>query len=200
MILGSKIDKRFVNASLETCRVDDANRRAIECAKKIVAGDLGGMILGGPVGTGKTHIMVATMNDIEAKNLPVLREMDDGLEAYSPCHTYYYWKAADFATALLRQAIANDADPVRDAKTAELLFIDDLGTEYQKAGSNYIYTAFQTIFDYRWGNELPIFVTTNMDAKALEKVYGERVLSRWCGSCKMLRLVGDDRRKQGEAR
>ena len=197
MIIGSKIDKRFINASLETCRVDDGNRKAIEYAKQIVAGELGGMILGGPVGTGKTHIMIATLNDIEAANIPVMKEMDNGLEAYTPFHKYYYWKATDLANAL-REAFSNNEDPAGDAKRAELLFVDDLGTEYEKAGSDFVYAAFQAIFDYRWANLLPIFVTTNMDALAIERVYGDRVMSRWRGSCKMLRLDGDDRRKGGE--
>ena len=195
MIIGSRIDKRFINASLETCRVDDGNRRAIGFAKQMVAGELdGGIILGGPVGTGKTHIMIATLNDIEAANIPVMKEMPNGLEAYTPFHKYYYWKATDLATAL-RQAVSNNEDPSGDAKRAELLFIDDLGTEYEKAGSDFVYAAFQEIFDYRWGNMLPIFVTTNMDASGIEKSYGDRVLSRWRGSCKMLRLEGNDRRK-----
>jgi len=195
MILGSRIDKRFIDASLETCRIDDGNRRAIEYAKQMVAGELdGGIILGGPVGTGKTHIMIATLNDIDAANVPVFREMDNGLEAFTPFHKYFYWKATDLACAL-RQAVSNNEDPSGDAKRAELLFIDDLGTEYEKAGSDFVYAAFQEIFDYRWGNLLPIFVTTNMDASGIEKAYGDRVLSRWRGSCKMLRLDGQDRRK-----
>ena len=195
MILGSRIDKRFIDASLETCQVDDGNRKAIEYAKQMVAGEFdGGIILGGPVGTGKTHIMVATLNDIDAANEPVMREMENGLEAYTPWHTYYYWKAVDLATAL-REAVSNGNDPAGDAKRSELLFVDDLGTEYEKAGSDFVYAAFQAIFDYRWANLLPIFVTTNMDAAAIERAYGDRVLSRWRGSCKMLRLDGDDRRK-----
>ena len=194
MIIGSRIDKRFIDTSLETCRVDDGNRKAIECAKQMVAGELeGGIILGGPVGTGKTHIMMATLNDIDAANVPVMKEVK-GLEAYTPWHKYYYWKATDLATAL-RQAVSNNEDPSGDAKRAELLFIDDLGTEYEKKDSDFVYAAFQAIFDYRWGNMLPIFVTTNMDASGIEKSYGDRVLSRWRGSCKMLRLDGDDRRK-----
>lgn len=197
MILGSKIDKRFIDASLETCRVDDGNRKAVEYAKQMVAEELeGGIILGGPVGTGKTHVMMAMLNDIDAANQPVLKVKNDGLETYTPWHTYYYWKATDLAAAL-RKAVASNEDPSGDAKCAELLFVDDLGTEYEKAGSDFVYAAFQEIFDYRWANMLPIFVTTNMDASAIEKAYGDRVLSRWRGSCKMLRLVGDDRRKGG---
>ena len=196
MILGSRIDKRFINASLETCQVDDGNRKAVEYAKQMVAGELdGGIILGGPVGTGKTHIMIATLNDIDAANIPVMKELENGLEAYSPFHKYYFWKATDLATAL-RKAVSNNEDPSGDAKCAELLFIDDLGTEYEKKDSDFVYAAFQEIFDYRWGNLLPIFVTTNMDAAGIEKAYGDRVLSRWRGSCKMLRLDGADRRKE----
>ena len=116
MILGSRIDKRFIDASLETCRIDDGNRKAIEYAKQMVAGELeGGIILGGPVGTGKTHIMIATLNDIDAANLPVMKELENGLEAYSPFHKYYFWKATDLATAL-RKAVSNNEDPSGDAK------------------------------------------------------------------------------------
>ena len=196
MILGSKIGSRFRDASLETCTVNAANKAAVEHAKKIVAEELGGLIITGPVGTGKTHIIIATLNDIEAAHIPVIRETDDGIECMSPCRRYVYWKANDLANAV-RSSVADMTDPVGDANRSDVLFIDDLGTEYEKAGSDFIWVALQAIFDYRWENEKPLMVTTNLDAPGLTKRYGDRVLSRWRGSCKMLSLSGDDRRDGG---
>jgi len=196
MILGSKIGSRFKDASLETCTVNAANKAAVEHAKKIVAEEIGGLIITGPVGTGKTHIIIATLNDIEAAHIPVIREMDDGIECMSPCRRYVYWKANDLANAV-RSSVADMTDPVGDANRADVLFIDDLGTEYEKVGSDFIWAALQAIFDYRWENEKPLMVTTNLDAPGLAKRYGDRVLSRWRGSCKMLSLRGDDRRDGG---
>ena len=194
MILGSKIGSRFKNVSLETCNVTPTNKSAVEYAKKIVAEEIGGLIITGPVGTGKTHIIISALNDIEEAHLPVIREMDDGIECMSPCRRYVYWKANDLANAV-RSSVADYTDPVGDANRADVLFIDDLGTEYEKAGSDFIWVALQAIFDYRWENEKPIMVTTNLAAPELAKRYGDRVLSRWRGSCKMLELRGDDRRK-----
>jgi len=190
MILGSKIGSRFKNVSLETCNVNSANKSTVEHAKKIVSEEIGGLIISGPVGTGKTHIIISTLNDIEAANIPVMRELEDGLESYSPYRRYVYWKANDLANAV-RSSVVDFTDPVGDANAADVLFIDDLGTEYEKVGSDFIWVA---IFDYRWENEKPIMVTTNLDAPEMAKRYGDRVLSRWRGSCKMLSLRGDDRR------
>ena len=196
MISGSRIGSRFKDASLETCNVNPSNKSTVEYARKIVSQEIGGLIITGPVGTGKTHIIIAALNDIEAAHLPVLRELEDGLESYSPVRRYVYWKANDLANAV-RSSVADVTDPVGDANRADVLFIDDLGTEYEKAGSDFIWVALQAIFDYRWENEKPIMVTTNLDAPELAKRYGDRVLSRWRGSCKMLSLRGDDRREGG---
>jgi len=198
MIIGSKIGTRFTNASLKTCRIDDTNKTAIGYAKQLIAGEIDGLILRGPVGTGKTHIMLAALNDIQAAHESQYVVDDSGMESYTPFHEYVYWKAPEFASEIRKSVRNETADPTGYAMRAEVLFIDDLGTEYEKVGSDFIWTAFQAIFDYRWENMLPIMVTTNMAAPELAKRYGDRVLSRWRGSCKMLALSGDDRRKEAK--
>ena len=197
MIIGSEIGKRFKGVSLDTSDADDSNKAAMKYAKMVVTKEIGGLILQGPVGSGKSHIALAILQDVEKDSAPKLREVD-GLDAYLRGTVNAYWKAPDLADAV-KAAVSDKSSrrPAKDAKEADLLVIDDLGTEYEKPGSDFIYCALQSIFDYRWENELPIVITTNLEPTALAKRYGDRVLSRWRGSCKMLALKGEDRRKEG---
>jgi len=189
MIYGSQIGTRFKAASLATCIVDANNKKAIEFAKKIVEGTMTGLILQGPVGTGKTHILISILNDIEAANIPV-EKVVNGIEGFTIAKTFAYWKSPDLASKLRD----GEYDQVTLCKKAHLLLLDDLGAEYDGKG-DFIFSSFQAIFDARWENELPIVVTTNLSSEDMARRYGDRVMSRWRGQCKMLQLKGDDRRK-----
>ena len=184
MIIGSEVGKRFDGVSLGTCIVDDMNKTAIEYAKEFVSVGSSGLILTGKVGTGKTYIMMAILNDITGS-------ADYGSESI------VYWKSWDLANAIRNNIEINSTAIIDSAKNADIMFIDDLGLEYHKNGSDFIKTTFRSIFDYRWENKLPIVFTTSIYSIELVRLYGADVISRWCDSCDIVELRGDDRRDGG---
>ena len=76
---------------------------------------------------------------------------------------------------------------------AELLIIDDLGTESPSAAK---YTELLTLLNYRSAKntKLPCktILSTNIEPENLHKIYSERVESRILGEFDILCLVGDD--------
>lgn len=64
-------------------------------------------------------------------------------------------------------------------KRAHYLFIDDLGKEPKKC---FVYKnelwPIQEVIDYRYNKQLPLFISTNLDEKALLERYGERSKDR----------------------
>ena len=64
----------------------------------------------------------------------------------------------------------------RQASTADLLILDDLGTEFV---TPYFITTFYSLLNNRLGAGLPTIVTTNIaDGSLLEKRYTEKISSR----------------------
>lgn len=66
---------------------------------------------------------------------------------------------------------------------APSLVVDDLGTEYQDAKGNFM-AIFDELLSHRYDHNLPLVLTTNLDAEAFSVRYGARVVDR-------LREVGD---------
>ena len=90
------------------------------------------------------------------------------------------YQAALRTVALRRQtarANAEDAETLlRTASAADLLILDDLGTEFV---TPYFITTFYSLLNNRLGAGLPTIVTTNIaDGSLLEKRYTEKISSR----------------------
>lgn len=110
----------------------------------------GWLLLRGPIGSGKTHLAVATaLEMIERFNAPVLFMVVPDLLDYLR------------ATFDPSKSIGYD-DRFEQVKTASVLVLDDLGTENATPWARE--KLFQ-IFNYRYNERLPIIVTTNVDLR-----------------------------------
>ena len=82
---------------------------------------------------------------------------------------------------------------LRTASTADLLILDDLGTEFV---TPYFITVFYSLLNNRLGAGLPTIITTNItDGALLEKLYTEKISSRLSSFVPFL-FMGDDIRAQ----
>lgn len=110
----------------------------------------GWLLLRGPIGSGKTHLAVATALDMIVRyDSPVLfmvvPDLLDHLRAaFDP-----------------NKAVGYD-ERFEQVKTASILILDDLGTENATPWARE--KLFQ-IFNYRYNEQLPIIVTTNADLR-----------------------------------
>ena len=139
------------------------------------------LMLFGNAGLGKTHAALAIAGIVLEKDFDVI-----------------YVSSPDFFSKL--EALHFGADPggeeetlLRTAAGADLLILDDLGTEFN---SNFFLSALYSLLNNRLGAHLPTIVTTNItDGALLEKLYTEKISSRLSAFVPCL-FAGQDIRSQ----
>ena len=139
------------------------------------------LMLFGNAGLGKTHAALAIAGKALEKDFDVI-----------------YVSSPDFFARL--EALHFGSDPageeellLRTASNADLLILDDLGTEFN---SGFLISTLYSLLNNRLGAKLPTIVTTNItDGSLLEKLYTEKISSRLSSFAPCL-FVGDDIRAQ----
>jgi DNA replication protein DnaC len=138
-----------------------------------------GLYFCGGVGTGKTHLAVAVMNElIRKKRIPSLfvtvPELLDNLrETYNkPGRNLDEWMDA--------------------VQNAEFLVLDDLGSERT---TEWVRERIFVIVNHRYREALPTIFTSNIGPKDLAEQLGERTASRIIAMCDWIALEGDDYRE-----
>ncbi len=138
-----------------------------------------GLYFCGGVGTGKTHLAVAVMNElIRKKRTPSLfvtvPELLDNLrETYNkPGRNLDEWMDA--------------------VQNAEFLVLDDLGSERT---TEWVRERIFVIVNHRYREALPTVFTSNIGPKDLAEQLGERTASRIIAMCEWIQLEGQDYRE-----
>src|SRR4028118_1677826 len=138
-----------------------------------------GLYLCGGVGTGKTHLAVAILNElVRKKRVPSLfvtvPELLDNLrETYNkPGRNLDEWMDA--------------------VQNAEFLVLDDLGSERP---TEWVRERIFVIVNHRYREALPTVFTSNIGPKDLAEQLGERTASRIIAMCDWIALEGDDYRE-----
>jgi DNA replication protein DnaC len=121
------------------------------------------ILLSGGTGVGKTHLSKCMANELIKKGHLVtlttaFKMNQDFLKSYSS-------RDLEEKQALLEKYLS-----------AEILFIDDLGTELVQKGItvNFLYQ----VLNERKSNKMPTVITTNLDLKDIRDTYDERISSR----------------------
>ena len=137
------------------------------------------LLLMGNAGLGKTHAALAIAGIVLGKGFDVI-----------------YVSSPDFFGKIESSRFdpSEDAETLlRTASTADLLILDDLGTEFV---TPYFLTVFYSLLNNRLGARLPTIVTTNItDGALLEKRYTEKISSR-LSAFVPIRFLGEDIRPQ----
>lgn len=136
----------------------------------------------GPTGVGKTFLSKCIAIEILKKG-----------------HTVLYLPAPAMFDIIYRSKYQFDSNSsmqdkaYQDILNAELLIIDDLGTESPSAAK---YTELLTLLNYRSARNTTVpcktILSTNLKPQDLHKIYSERVESRILGEYDILYLFGDD--------
>jgi len=217
MIRGAPIGKHFDHATLESFDVTRYNKAGFEACQKLLNGDTLGVVLRGPVGVGKTHLLVglaksfleikaADADDEEAVEVPAVSSI---LEAaplsaetapkrvlLSPSELMHdpeveFWPMLDLASELRAEVMHGELYLSRRCRMCDLLILDDLGREKL---TDFILQEFQRIVDWRYREERPIAVATNRLPEEIIERYGENTFSRWTETCEIAEVTGPDLR------
>ncbi len=150
-----------------------------EYAEDFVPTESESLMLIGNAGLGKTHAALAIAGIVLNKDYDVI-----------------YVSSPDFFNKIeaTRFDSGSDAETLlQTATNADLLIIDDLGTEFV---TPYFITTFYSLLNNRLGAHLPTIVTTNItEGSMLEKRYTEKISSR-LSAFVPFNFVGHDIRAQ----
>jgi DNA replication protein DnaC len=135
----------------------------------------GNLLFVGNTGLGKTFMAVS-----------IAREVAD--RGYSVC----YETASQLFSKLERAKFSGDEVARREAEkltTADLLIIDDLGTEMP---GQFVTAALYSLLNDRMINSKPMVITTNLNVEEAGRRYSPQVASRLYGGFVRLTFVGED--------
>jgi DNA replication protein DnaC len=146
------------------------------CAK----GQPKNLLLYGSVGTGKTHLCSAIANQVLSAGLQVL-----------------YFKSSHLFSWLRSQMFDSEpgakADPLELLYQADLLVLDDLGTEGR---TDFVEEQLFNLIDERIIRQKPWVISTNFLIEGLCNRYDERLTDRILGEAKRLRFEETSIRRQ----
>lgn len=134
------------------------------------------LLLMGSAGLGKTKLALSIADRVLTRGYDVI-----------------YTSAADLMSQLDREHFQESDSPWMDTvKEADLLILDDLGTEFL---NSYTTSALYELVNHRMLTHRATIYTTNItDPGVIQSRYTEKIASRILGNCKVLRFFGQDLR------
>lgn len=184
-------DCDFEHFSLEYYRgkTDDSGadcyaqmQKNLDFCKKYVSGfstRAPSLFLFGRTGTGKTHISLSIAKEVSAMG-----------------YTAAYGSLLNYLRIIEKEHFGRsetpDADTLQTLINADLLVIDDLGSEFR---TSFYESVIYNIINSRINLGLPTIISSNLSVEELQNNYNDRVLSRLFSVYTMLMFVGEDIRQ-----
>ena len=176
--LGALIGKQtFENYSLDYFSGDDRERMGhnfsrIRTYAETFSRTSDSLLLMGGTGLGKTHLSSALAKVVIDRGFDVL-----------------YTSALNMLSEFEKAKFRGERDETDRYFAAELLIIDDLGTEL---GGSFTEACLYNVIDTRICRGLPTVISTNLTAAQLSERYTGRLFSRLLGVYKLLLFCGKD--------
>ncbi len=182
------VAKRYHQASIKKSRIaesltgfNDHQQQNIELGK--------GMLILGPVGTGKTSAMVVILKNILGK-FSHEWSSEPGFRIRRPDFDILFTNSNKIYNSIFRK----DYDFIARCREAKVLMIDDFGREYYH---DFPFSEFEDIVEYRYAHMLSTFVTSNLTPDALTNDDNyQRVVDRWRECNEIIQITGPSMRKQ----
>ena len=173
IINNSLMDERFRNSTFENWDLSKGNSKMMNIGLKYaekfqeMKKEGIGLLIYGEPGNGKTYVSSCIANRLMERLTPVICISVNGILDKIK-QTFNTWGSEGEETI------------IRSLSNADLLVLDDLGTEQDK---DWPKTVIYNILDNRYRNRLPLIVTTNISLKELEAKYHKRTYDRLIEMC-----------------
>lgn len=128
----------------------------------------------GKSGLGKTHLSLSIVKEVTKKGFNAV---------YGPAQSLFA------AAEKERFGYSGNTEKLDEIMDADLLVIDDLGTEFM---TNYVQSLFYDIVNSRLLRKLPTIINTNLSFEELESRYTPRITSRFIGEYSVKSFIGND--------
>ena len=181
----SLMDNKLSDARLSEFTEKDDNAKLFKIIKNYIFNfdrmykENQGLILNGPVGTGKSYAAAVIANELLERKVHVVM--------------------TSFIKILKDVGTFDDSERLELIKNAKLLIIDDLGAE---RGTDYAIEKVYDIIDSRYRNGKPVILTTNLSIeqmKSCEDIRYSRIYDRIFEMCYPVKVSGFSWRKKEAA-
>lgn len=185
LFTNSLMDERFKKETFENWDFNKGNKglykigtKYCENFKKAKEEGLGLLLYGNP-GNGKTYLSNSIANNLLLRYVTVISvSINALLQRIQKTYNSYGKEGED--------------QIIMSLSNADLLIIDDLGTEQNTEWSK---TKIYNIIDSRYRNGLPVIVSTNKSIDDLKEIYEERTVDRLFEMCTPYLVSGESIRK-----
>ncbi len=163
----------------DRARMEQNVRIARAFAESFGEGKADHLLFFGGTGLGKTHLSSAVAKVVIERGYDVVYETAQNV-------------FSDFEFKQFR-SVAGDSDPTEKYFEAELLIIDDLGTEMC---NQFTVSCLYHLINTRLNAQKPMLISTNLSQKELRDRYADRITSRIFGEFTPLFFTGSDVRME----
>ncbi|MBE6877138.1 MAG: DNA replication protein DnaC [Ruminococcus sp.] len=133
------------------------------------------LLIYGRAGVGKTHLSLSIVTEILGQGYQVI--YDSACDLFSRIEQEHFQREKPEVSTL--ESVLN----------AELLVLDDLGTEFQTSFTD---SVVYNIINTRINRSLPTIITANMSSDAMADMYSPRIVSRLFAVYKPMQFIGED--------